>query len=504
MLTNVLQMLEHSVERYPDKIALADTEKAYTYREYADKARRLGTVIAREVGETRRPIAVSISREARHIIEFMGVVYSGNFYVPLDFTQPQERVAKILDTTQPCMIIASAEDAEQYAETVDRYPHLDPNAAYDEAADEAVLEAVRAQTLDTDPLYAIFTSGSTGTPKGIVVGHHSVLDLVHQFKREFAFADDSVFGNQAPFDFDVSVKDIYNAMLCGGTIRVIPQQYFSMPMMLVEYLNENKINTLIWATSALRIMENFRVLDEAKPEHLRWLMFSGEIMPNKVINYWRANLPDIEYVNLYGPTEITCNCTFYHVDRPFEDRDSLPIGIPFRNTGILLLDDEDKPIEAAGQVGEICVLGSSLALGYYNNPEQTAAAFCQNPLNTAYPERMYRTGDLAEYNDRGELLFRSRKDYQIKHMGHRIELGEIEQAVNALPYIKASFCHYDLEGERIHLFYVADEECRRRIMKDLREFLPKYMVPNKYHLWEEFPLNKNNKIDRKRIIAETL
>jgi amino acid adenylation domain-containing protein len=503
MITNVLELLDLAAASHPDRTALADADVSYTYRTYQERAKTLATEIIEAVaGRTGQPIAVAIGRNADSVIRFMAVVYSGNAYVPLDFTQPGERVRKILDTTRPILVLAGADDLAKQPRISESYPLLDLQHTATMPIDHERLDLIRRQSVDTDPLYIIFTSGSTGTPKGIVVSHRSVIDLIARFNEVFEFTSDTIFGNQAPFDFDVSVKDIYNALYCGGCVRVIPQTLFSMPLKLIAYLNEHRINTLIWATSALRIMENFKALDADKPLYIRDLMFSGEIMPNKVLNYWRAALPDVRYVNLYGPTEITCNCSYYIVDRPFADHEPLPIGVPFRNTRILLLDDEHQLVQAPGVRGELCVSGSSLALGYYRNEEQTTRAFTQNPLNRAYPEILYRTGDIAEYNERGELMFCSRKDDQIKHMGHRIELGEIEQAVNALDYIQASFCRYDADEEKIYLYSLAEEDVKRRIMKDLRTFLPKYMLPNVYRHCREFPLNKNNKIDRKRIVHE--
>ena len=236
-------------------------------------------------------------------------------------------------------------------------------------------------------------------PKGALICHRSVINLIENFHNIFGFSDQSVFGNQAPFDFDVSVKDIYSTLRNGASMQVIPKVMFSFPGQLIEFLNEREINTVIWATSALRIVANLKALGKDIPEHLGTIMFSGEVMPNKVLNYWRRYLPAAQYVNLYGPTEITCNCTYYKVDRPFTDDETLPIGSPFPNTDILLLDEADHRVPA-GETGQICVRGTSLALGYYNNPAETAKAFRQNPLNNAYPELIYYTGDLGRINDK--------------------------------------------------------------------------------------------------------
>lgn len=286
-------------------------------------------------------------------------------------------------------------------------------------------------------------------------------------------------------------------------MHVIPKLFFSFPAKLIDCINEQKINTIIWATSALRIVENLNALEKTLPETLTTVMFSGEVMPNKVLNYWRNKLPSVKFVNLYGPTEITCNCLYYKVDKPFADEDALPIGIPFKNTDILLLDG-NRLITEAGVTGEICVRGTSLAHGYYRNAEKTAEAFCQNPCNDCYPELIYRTGDLAKKGEDGQFYFVSRKDYQIKHMGHRIELGEIEIVVNALGFIDAACCIYDEKEEKIVLFYQAQEACDSEILKQAGKTLPKYMLPNRLIHFKALPMTKNAKIDRERLKGEYL
>ena len=187
-------------------------------------------------------------------------------------------------------------------------------------------------------------------------------------------------------------------------------------------------------------------------------------------------------------------CCFYKVNREFSLDDVIPIGRPFKNTEIILLNEKN---ERAGkdEVGEICIRGTSLTLGYYNNFEKTREAFVQNPLNMAYPELIYRTGDLGKYNEYDELVFVSRKDYQIKHMGHRIELGEIEVNVNMLEGVKIAGCVYEEVKGKIVLFYVGSLT-EKELMVLLKEKLPRYMLPNRIIQLEEMPLTANGKIDR--------
>lgn len=495
MINNCLQYLESNALKYGDKKALADESFSITYKEYMEKAKIIGSFIANKTNcTTNSPIAVLIDRNIASIVAFMGVVYSGNFYVPVDALMPKERVELIYKTLNPIMII-DARLKDEAAEGSQKYEDI-LNAG---KADESILESIRDNAIDTDPLYTIFTSGSTGVPKGVCVCHRSMIDLVNSFEEAFNFKHETVFGNQAPFDFDVSAKDIYNALKVGGTVEVLPKKLFRMPKMLVDYLIERKITTLIWAVSALRIVSDFKTMEEGDVPKLENIMFSGEVMPVKALNYWMEKVPGARYVNLYGPTEITCNCTYYEINKHFNDDEMLPIGKAFKNTRVILKDENGKVIKEQGKVGEICVIGTCLALGYWNNKEKTDAAFILNPSISAYEQKMYATGDMGYYNVDGDIVFASRRDFQIKHMGHRIELGEIEVALNAIPQLDVSCCLYDKDNEKIVCFYQAKEECKKEIVTELSKKLPKFMWPNVYVHYEELPMNKNGKIDRVKL-----
>ena len=495
MVTNILDYLEKSVSLYPEKVVFSDSKKDITYSELRKKAAAVASALVSKGIGTKTPVVVFIDRNIESLVSFMGTVMSGNFYVPVDRSLPAQRVKLIFETLDPRCAVIFGKDNKM----LDEIGFSGERLLFDEAVlfpvNEEKLKKRRSRAIDTDPLYAIFTSGSTGVPKGVLVCHRSVIDLIENFAETFSFDSSCVFGNQAPFDFDVSVKDIYSVLRNGASMHVIPKLFFSFPGKLIDCIDERKINTIIWATSALRIVENLNAFEKKVPLSLRTVMFSGEVMPNKVLNYWREKLPQVNFVNLYGPTEITCNCLYYKVSRPFKNEDALPIGIPFKNTDILLLDG-DTLIEQNGVKGEICVRGTSLALGYYNNAQKTAEAFCQNPCNPFYPELIYRTGDLAKYGEDGNLYFVSRKDYQIKHMGHRIELSEIEIAVNALAFVDAACCIYDENEEKIVLFYQSKEPCDREVINEAGKILPKYMLPNRMVHMSRMPMTKNAKIDR--------
>ena len=499
MTTNILSYLKRAAQTAPEHCALADASREYTYAQTWRIACALGAELSRLLGGARRrPVLVAIDRSARIPAAFYGVVCSGNFYVPLDCSLPEKRLRDIYETMQPAAIVLAAEGAQRPAFMTCPAVELPENA---ETADETVADRAIAEGLDTDPLYCIFTSGSTGVPKGVLVSHRSVIDMAEQFTAAFGFDGQTVFGNQAPFDFDVSVKDLYLALRSAATVQILEKQLFLMPKRLVARLNERRVDTLIWAAAAMKILSSLRTFDSVVPEHLRRVMFSGELLPCKVLNDWRRHMPHADYVNLYGPTEITCNCTYYRVDRAYTDGEVLPIGRPFGNSGVFLCRD-GAAVTEPGEVGELCVRGTCLALGYYANPEKTAEAFCQSPLQAQWPERIYRTGDLAKYLPDGNLLFVGRADSQIKHMGHRIELGEIEVAANALPEVQYACCLHDAAHERIVLFCQAQEDDPKRLLRRLRERLPEYMLPNRVVFLETMPANRTGKIDRALLRAQ--
>lgn len=491
--TNVLEYLERSAGNHGDKVAFCDLDSRVTYSDLHDRVMRIGTSLHMRLGVTRAPIAVMIDRNVESICCFLGVVASGNFYVPLDGKLPTERLNAIVSQMRPRCIVSIAGNEPRDIEGIDVFRYED---LADGEIDAKALACIRGNACDADPLYAICTSGSTGVPKGVLVPHRAVLDFIPVFAKTFSFDEYECFGNQAPFDFDVSVKDIFSTLYCGASMYVIPKACFTLPKKLPQVLDENKVSTIIWAVSALCVVSGFDAFKYCVPKNLKKVLFSGEAMPVKQLNVWKKYLPDAMYVNLYGPTEITCNCMYYVIDKEFSDEEKLPLGVAFPNERVVVLDSNDKPV-SEGQIGEVCVMGTCLALGYYRDPAKTSQSFVQNPLNDCYPELMYRTGDLARLVA-GEYYFAGRRDFQIKHMGHRIELEEIELHLNSVTGVDRACCLFDEKRNKIVAFFVGDGD-DRAIAKALLRKLPKYMLPNVYHRLEVLPITKNGKINRSQL-----
>ena len=507
---NVLEYLERSAARFPDQIAFADPEQEMTFGKLKLMAMKAGKILAGLI-QPHEAAAFYLEKSSDALIAMFGTVYAGGFYSFIDVRQPEIRAEKVLDILKPAVIFTDQKNQEKLNRIHPKGRVLlleDFLKQADEmnlSEEDETLRNIRLHSADQDILYVNFTSGSTGTPKGVAVSHLNVIDFISHFVPPFGIRSSDVIANQAPFDFDVSVKDIYSGLYAGARVQLIPRAYFSQPAKLMDYLCDHQATVLIWAVSAMCFVSIMNGLEYRLPERVRLVMFSGEVMPVKQLNIWGKYLPDAEYVNLYGPTEITCNCTYYVLDREFASSEFIPIGKAFENEAVFLLDEQNHliPSSIPGKEGEICCGGTCVSLGYYRDPARTAENFLQNPLNSCYEERIYRTGDLARYDKDGNLVYAGRKDFQIKRMGHRIELGEIEADAMAADQVSRACCIFEQKSESLILFYSGKEE-KKELLCKLKEDLPAFMIPNHLLQVDEMPMNKNGKIDRNELLKQYL
>ena len=496
---NCIEWLINSTNKYPNKIAIIEEDKSITYSSLLERTKSIATYLIKEE-QFNSPIILFTDKSIDTLISFFGIMLSNNFYTLINPELPETRITSIKETINSKIVLTDKEHLELANKYFNNLKIVLIKDILNTKINEELINTSLSNHIDYDPLYVNFTSGSTGTPKGVVISHRSVIDFINEFTTLFNFNNKDIIANQAPFDFDVSVKDIYSSIKVGATLVLVPKSYFSNPTKLLDYLCDNKVTTLTWAVSALCLITTFHALDYKVPTTIKKILFSGEVMPIKHLNKWMEKLPKTTFINVYGPTEITCNCTYYIIDRN-KTYESLPIGKAFPNERVFILDNEDNIITKPNTPGEICVVGSCLALGYYNNKEQTESHFVQNPNKSPYIELMYRTGDLAYYNEDNDLVFSGRKDFQIKYMGHRIELEEIEKNIMNIKEIIRTCCIFDNEKERIYGFYIGNID-KKELHEQLSKVLPVYMIPTKLIQIEEFPLTKNGKIDRKKLMEE--
>ena len=489
MQKNILEYLESTVKVCPDKLAFSTGKEGMTFGEIYAHSRAIGSFLA-DNGFYGEPIAIIMDKHPRTLTAFWGVNYAGCFYACIDEKMPEARMNAIIEKLSPRAVICDAKN-KKTADALGALSVYLYDDICDYALNESALADIRVKQSSTDAIYVAFTSGSTGTPKGVVAAHRSVIDYTETLCEALEFDSDTVFGNQTPLYFDAPLKEIMPTLKLGATTYFIPKMLFSFPVKLVEYLDEHKINTICWVVSALVQISSLGALENHTPKYLTKVAFGSELFPRKQYDLWRKALPEADFYNLYGPTEATGMSCYWKADRELSEDEPIPIGRPFDNTDIILIDEGKR-----AEQGEICIRGTCLTMGYYNDKDKTDAAFVQNPLNTAYPELIYKTGDIGRINERGELVFLCRKDSQIKHMGHRIELGEIESAALKCEGVRSACCVYDSEGKRIVLYAVA-ESAPEAIAAALREYLPRYMLPASIEKLDVLPFTANGKIDRK-------
>ncbi len=489
-MKTVLGYLDRQREALAGMPMFEDETETLTFSDVAARADAIGSALLRR-GANREAVLVFMKRSGAMIASFFGVWRAGCFYVPVDAEMGETRIRSILDRVHPRFAITDISAEPLLSVCGFQGESLDAAGLISEPADRSVLDAAEAKTLDSDPAYLVFTSGSTGAPKGVVGVHRAVLDYAEQITKTLLSEQTDVFGMQAPLYVDACLKEILCALKCGSSVVLVPKKLFMSPVPLVEFLNAHRITVLCWVVPALTLISALHTFDAVVPQHLKTVAFGSEVMSPKQLRIWREHVP-ARYLNLYGPTECTGMSCFYEVDRDFSDGEKIPIGHAFDNTEIFLLDETG----CRADEGEICIRGTAVCHGYYRDPERTAKAFVQNPLNPDYPEMIYRTGDLGRINARGELEFVGRKDDQIKHMGHRIELGELEAAARVIEGVDAACAVFDRERSVLGLVYTGAAD-KSAILTALRAKLPEYLLPKRTVCVEALPLTENGKTDRK-------
>lgn len=496
-LNSAVRLLDIAAEKFNTKTAVADERGTMSFAELQKNGKAIASALLKVNSDTLSPVMVFLPKSAKCIACFMGAMYSGNPYVPVAYDMPAARIQKIADSLTDGGHIITDENGLEILKTIDISLNIH---IYDETvntpADEAAVNTALSRVIDTDPIYIMFTSGSTGAPKGVTVPHRGVIDYAMWVRDTFGIDDKSILGNQAPFYFDNSIFDIYSMLLTGAQMTIIPETLFMFPSKLPEFIKENHVTTIFWVPTVMINVANSGVLSEIELDELKNVAFCGEVMPNAQLNIWRKAHPHCRYANLYGPTEISDVCSYYIVDRGFDDSDPLPIGKACKNMRIIILNEDNK-IADINEQGELCVIGTGVSLGYWNNGEITRKAFTQNPANPFYPERIYRTGDLAYVNDEGLIMFLGRRDNQVKVKGNRIELGEIENAAMCVGGIKGACAVFDETSQKIVLFAESCEPLMlRKTNLELKKYIPQYMLPSKLVVMDKFPHTANDKIDR--------
>jgi amino acid adenylation domain-containing protein len=498
MKYNILDYFHNTVKKAPNKVAIIEGDNCITFQDLELKTKIVAEYLVSNFVEINKPIAIYLPKSIQSVIANIAITYSANIFMHLDVKSPSERISNILSLIQPKLIITNS----IYLKNLGNLPNdiikinID-EINFEKKIDTNILFQRLEHIIDTDPYCIINTSGSTGTPKGVVLNHRSYINYTQWAINTFDLDESFRLGVLSPPIFDHYNYELCLMMMTGAELVLLDNNLAMFPIKLLDLLIAHNVNYIFWVPTIMVNIANMDLLSSTQLPQLKMIWFAGEVFPTKQLNYWRKSLPKATFVNLYGPTEATVDCTYYIVNRELSDDEPIPIGFPCRNTDILILDEDDKLTET-GKEGELCVRGTALAMGYYNNPEKTNQAFVQNPLNTAYPELIYKTGDIVAINQLGEIVFKGRKDTLIKHLGYRIELGEIEHvALNTLKIVKNGCTFYDQSKKEIVFVYENEIEISVASWRQaFSTILPKYMIPTKYFRIDSMPSNISGKIDR--------
>ncbi|GAB2541556.1 non-ribosomal peptide synthase/polyketide synthase [Nocardia heshunensis] len=496
----LVSLFDAAVARHGGATALVvdgAQRQVLTYAELDARVNRLARfLIERGVG-ARDTVALALPRSAELVVAMYAVIKTGAAYVPIDPAQPEERIAHILDTAHPALVLTAADLAAAELVPVVRIDTLalDGYAADPISASERLDGLVAGNTA-----YVIFTSGSTGRPKGVAVSHRAIVNRLVWMQSEYRLTVGDVVLQKTPATFDVSVWEFFWPLQAGARLVVAAPEGHRDPAYLAGLIVREDVTVAHFVPSMLAAF----VAEPAAREciGLSRVFASGEALPGGIAQRLRE-LTGARLHNLYGPTEAAVDVTYHEVVDA--DIDTVPIGRPVFNTQVYVLDSRLRPVPA-GVAGELYLAGEQLATGYVARPDLTSDRFVANPFG--HSARMYRTGDLVKWIGDGELEYLGRTDFQVKLRGQRIELGEIETALTALADIAQAvavvWTGIDSAGEHLVAYLVPAagiEPDSDSVRRALAQRLPSYMVPSAFVVLDALPLNPSGKLDRRALPA---
>ena len=518
-------LLQHLIDNLhsstKDKILMNCSESTITVEEFYSRSNQLANCL-KDVGIGRQErVALCLQRSVNSIIAMFGVLKADAIYVPVDEKIPVERFSIILKDCEPAAIICDSTTLKKITDTIPLIGYFPKIILLD--VDNSIVSQIKYdvvpknrlktyptskpyyRNIDTDAAYILYTSGSTGKPKGVLVKHLNVINYINWSIEYFNIKINDVILSTAPFHFDMSVFDIYCSLKTGGRLAIATDNLMLFPKKLINFIEEENITIWKGVSSLLMYIARTGALKKSKIESLKRIIFAGEVLPTKYLIDWMECFPNKFFYNGYGPTETTGMSTCYWIEKPPKSSEErIPIGKACNNTEVFILNTKNK-LAKKNETGEICIRGSGLSLGYWNNDKETRKHFVPNPLGTPLGDIIYRTGDLGLLRDDNNLEYISRKDDQVKWMGYRIELNEIENFLIALDYIKdASVIMVEADDKKDRNLVAFVEGITKKqiesITTDINRHLPKYMRPKRIIPVDHLPRTDRGKKLKKDLI----
>ncbi|MDM1553025.1 MULTISPECIES: non-ribosomal peptide synthetase [Chryseobacterium] len=475
-IKTILDFFEISKNEYPDKVAVKYKENSLTYRELDEMSDHLASFISKKAGTLNNDfIGVMLEKNQYFIVAILAVIKLGCAYVPIDINSPEERLSFIKEDSN-CQLIIDKDVMDSFLTTPKEKTSLS------------------LEILPEDFLYLIYTSGTTGNPKGVAITHSNLINLLFHEGTVFDFQSSDVWTVFHSQCFDFSVWEIFCPLLTGGMLIILDKETAQDPVLVKKNIEAEGVTMLSLTPSAFYALTPVFTAD-FKPNKLRHLFFGGEKLLPVALSWWRKNYPELQFMNLYGATETTIHTTYKVItDKEIsENISNIGKALPGYQCFVVGKYLEKVPF---GAEGELAVAGGSVARGYINNEELTHNKFVDNPYGEG--EKLYLTGDIVKLMPNGEMIYKGRKDRQVKIRGHRIELGEIETVIlKNIPEISqvvAEIKEFN-NDQLIVCYYSSEEEINKADLANrLKDMLPEYMIPKVYIRIDKFVLNVNGKI----------
>ena len=515
----VQHFVDNSNEVAGNKTACRFADASISYKELFLSSNQLANCLISNGVQRQDRVAFCLKRSINSIKAIMGILKADAIYVPIDPKSPTTRCRTIIQDSQPSALICDVHsldlvnDALSESNAAPKIVVLDcreklPDSIEAASISQDEIDMQPAATpvyknIDTDAAYILYTSGSTGKPKGVVISHLNIINYISWAVEAFNIKSEDNILSTAPFHFDMSTFDIYCAMRAGATLCIVPDTYLLFPNRLLGLIEEQKATIWKVIPSLLIYLTKTDSLKENRIPTIKRMLFGGEPLPTKHLINWMKTFPEKLFFNVYGPTEATGISAYYFVDQiPGDPLKSVPIGKACKNTEVFLLKEDDTPAEK-GEVGELCIRGSGISSGYWNDVQKTEKVFTANPLGSR-PEKIYRTGDLGRLADDGNFEFLGRKDFQVKYMGYRIELSEIKNAILSLDEIHdAAVILADSQEvgipELVVFFETKNQLEPSEIKTKLNRLLPPHMVPQVMIPLDGLPRTNRGKVDRRAL-----
>ncbi|WP_414514278.1 non-ribosomal peptide synthetase [Nostoc sp. PCC 9305] len=488
------QLFEEQVERTPNALATVFKDQHLTYQQLNERANQLANYLQKLGVRPEVLVGICVDRSLEMIVGILGILKAGGAYVPLDPEYPQERLAFMLEDMQASVLLTQQHLVEHLPSHQAKVICLDTDWQVIATESKTLpLSSVRSDNL----VYAMYTSGSTGKPKGVLVQHQGLCSVILTSVEAFGMNDSDRVLQFATFSFDVSVWEIFSALVSGATLYLIDRETMLSDQQLLQLIRNQQMTTVFLLPSVLK-----RLPSQNLPA-LRRVITGGEGFSEDFITRWAKGR---HFFYVYGPTEATILQSFIDCSQVCPQKALL--GRPIANFQYYVLDTELKPVPV-GVIGELHIGGVGLARGYLNQPELSEQKFIPNPFSHEEGARLYKTGDLVRYQSDGNLEFLGRSDHQLKIRGFRIELGEIEVALAQHPEVRETVLmgREDIPGDKRLVAYVVPVSKQavsvNQLQNFLRQKLPEYMIPSAFVMLDELPLMPNKKVNRQALPAPT-